>query len=44
MPNRRQEFALTNPLSRADDDILRFRKARRHPTGVTIQSILAVDR
>jgi len=46
--NQRQAFALANPLSgnpAADQALMRqLRATRRHGTGLTIMSILAVDR
>lgn len=40
----RQAYALANPLNRADGDVSPYRAARRHATGLILQSILAVDR
>lgn len=45
--NPRQQFALENPLASAAGDgtqLLPYRLQRPHRTGVTLQSILAVDR
>jgi hypothetical protein len=40
----RQQFALAHPLMRADGDITPYRQVRKHPTGLLIMTILAVDR
>lgn len=40
----RQEFALANPLNRADGDVAPYRTARVHATGLLIMTVLAVDR
>ena len=43
----RQSYALAHPLERADGDPRAMRpyaKDRTHPVGVTIRTILAVDR
>ena len=45
--NARHKYALAHPLERADNDprtLLPYRKDRPHPVGVTIRTILAVDR
>jgi hypothetical protein len=43
----RQAYALAHPIGRADGSALTMRPylaSRRHPTGVILKSILAVDR
>lgn len=42
--NKRQQYALLHPLNSATADLAPYRKTKRHPTGLLIQSILAVDR
>ena len=46
--DKRQSYALAHPLERADNDDPRelrpYMKDRPHPVGVTIRTILAVDR
>jgi hypothetical protein len=45
--NRRQVHALAHPLARADGDprLLRaYTVDRKHPTGLLLRTILAVDR
>ena len=42
--NPRQAYALHHPLSSALDDIAPYRKRHRHPTGIQLVTILAVDR
>lgn len=40
----RQELAITRPLTRADGPIAPYRQTRKHPAGLLLMSILAVDR
>ncbi len=40
----RQEFALAHPLTRAEGDTAPYRATRKHPAGLLIMTILAVDR
>lgn len=42
----RQAYALAHPLNRADgsDDIMPYRRVRKHATGLLIMTVLAVDR
>lgn len=40
----RQQLAITCPLTRADGDIAPYRQVRKHPTGLLLMTILAVDR
>lgn len=43
--NPRQRFALTHPLNRASDALNPvYRRKRKHPTGVELTVMLAVDR
>ena len=45
--DKRQSYALAHPLERADNDprdLRPYMKGRPHPVGVTIRTILAVDR
>lgn len=42
--NKRQRHALLYPLNAAGADLAPYRKRKQHPTGLLIQSILAVDR
>jgi hypothetical protein len=40
----RQEYALRHPLNDPDGDIAPYRAVRKHPAGVSIMTILAIDR
>jgi hypothetical protein len=40
----RQQYALAHPLNRIGDDIAPYRVSRKHPSGMLLTSILAVDR
>jgi hypothetical protein len=40
----RQHLAVTRPLLRANEDITPYRQVRKHPTGLLLMTILAVDR
>ena len=40
----RQLLALPHPLTRVGDDIAPYRATRKHPAGLRIMTILAVDR
>ena len=44
--DERQRYAMENPLERADlgNQILKYRKTRKHATGLLMMTILAVDR
>ena len=42
--NARQQYALAHPLSDAGADLAPYRTQKRHPTGMWVVSILAVDR
>lgn len=45
--NERQAYALAHPLDRADNDpraLAPYMQDRRHKVGVTVRTILAVDR
>lgn len=45
--NRRQRYALEHPLARADGDpgsLRPYTVDRKHPTGLLLRTILAVDR
>lgn len=42
--NKRQRYALLHPLNSATVNLEPYRKTKRHPAGLLIQSILAVDR
>lgn len=40
----RQQLAITCPLLRANEDIRPYRQVRKHPAGLLIMTILAIDR
>lgn len=42
--DRRQRYALTRPLDRADGSLAEYRRTRTHGSGLLITTILAVDR
>jgi hypothetical protein len=39
----RQHLAISRPLTRADGDVAPYRATRRHPAGLLLMTILAVD-